>query len=167
MNRVQVPFRDGRAGWFDLDAATDKITEPTIVERDGNSNLVGKISRLRTARANLYRTAKGRWVGHADSRFEFNGPDSWQWLTDVQARDWLIKCDSEEGNRALQQWFPETPEENGPDQGGRPAIGPEVKTRIPEDAIAKAEALAERYGWSRAQTLRHLILTGLDAVDAS
>lgn len=47
----------------------------------------------------------------------------------------------------------------GPGQG-RPAIGPVVKTSIPEDMIERIDAEAKRRGVKRADILREMILNG-------
>jgi hypothetical protein len=44
---------------------------------------------------------------------------------------------------------------------GRPEIGPEVKTRLPESAIAALDEMAGANGISRAEQMRRLILDNL------
>lgn len=53
----------------------------------------------------------------------------------------------------------------GPGQG-RPAIGPVVKTSIPEDMIERIDAEAKRRGVKRADVLREMILDGTSRLPA-
>ncbi len=50
------------------------------------------------------------------------------------------------------------PEPRGP---GRPEIGPLVNVRMRPDMVARLDELAERYGTSRAETVRRLLEDGL------
>lgn len=144
-----------RLGWFDLDAAETVAVEGTYWDGDNHRGIV---SGLQTSRAVLYRTKGGRWVEHCDGRNEFNGPDKWTFLTDDEAREWLIKAEDED---KLQQWFPDTPDESGPNLGGRPAVGPKVEVRLDPDVLAKVDSRATKEGVKRAEMLRRLIVAGL------
>lgn len=141
-----------RLGYFDLDAATHVLEEDTYW--DGNNHR-GKVSGLQTTRADLYRTSGGRWVEHDDASREFNGPNRWSFLTDDEAREWMIKSGGVDAEEALAKWFPDTPEESGPaPQGGRPAIGPTINVAYPRELLDKIEAAADKAGLSRAAWLR-------------
>lgn len=143
-----------RTGHFDLDAATVALEENTCW--DGNNHR-GVISGMQINRAFLYRTAGGRWVEHADHRPEHNGPNVWRFLTDDQAREWMLKSGGEPAEEALAKYFPQVPEEEGPaPKGGRPAVGPTISVAYPRDLLAKIEAAAAAAGVSRAAWLRKI-----------
>lgn len=157
MHRITIYENDGYGdrtivGHFDLDAATHVLEEATAW--DGN-NRVGAISRMQVNRAQLYRTKGGRWVENSDHRPEFDGPNIWRFLTDDEAREWMLKTGGQEAEAALEQWFPDIPEEAGPDpKGGRPAIGPTINVAYPRDLLDKIESAADKAGLSRAAWLR-------------
>lgn len=142
-----------RLGYFDLDAATHILEEDTFW--DGN-NMRGKVSGLQTTRADLYRTAGGRWVEHRDASHEFNGPNRWTFFTDDEAREWMLKSGGTEAEAALEKWFPDTPDESGPGpQGGRPAIdGPPINVQYPRELLDRIDAACKAAKLSRAEWLR-------------
>lgn len=143
-----------RVGHFDLDAVTATLKEDD--HWDGN-NMRGNVSAMQINRAYLYRTAGGRWVEHSDHRPEFNGPNIWRFLTDDEAREWMLKSGDSEADAALKKWFPELPDETGPDpKGGRPAVGPTINVAYPRDLLDKIEAAADKAGLSRAAWLRKI-----------
>ncbi|MFD9004445.1 hypothetical protein ACFV0T_26390 [Streptomyces sp. NPDC059582] len=161
MNRITIYGDDldgngeyPRLGWFDLDSAQHILEEDT---RWNGQNMIGVISGMQINRADLYRTSGGRWVEHQDHRPEFNGPNMWRFLTDEQAREWMLKSGGTEAEKALERWFPETPEEQGPNLGGRPVVGPKLETRVDEAVLAKVDAAAKAAGTSRAAWLRDVI----------
>ena len=159
MNRITIHDADGvRLGYFDLDAATHILEEESYWD---GSNHRGKVSGLQTTRSDLYRTKGGRWVEHCDARREFNGPDRWSFLTDDEARDWVIKSGGDEAESVLAEHFPDAPDESGPSLGGRPTVGPKVETRLAEEDIEKVDQRAKEEGVSRAEMLRRLIVAGL------
>ncbi|MEV8248129.1 CopG family transcriptional regulator [Streptomyces rochei] len=165
MNRITIYSNqmnhDGdydRLGWFDLDAAEHVLEEDS---RWNGQNMVGVISGMQVNRAQLYRTKGGRWVENQDSRPEFNGPNVWRFLTDDEARTWMLKSGGREAEEALEKWFPETPDEEGPNLGGRPMVGPKVETRLDPDTLAKVDERAAKEGVSRAEMLRRLVIAGL------
>lgn len=49
-------------------------------------------------------------------------------------------------------------------RGGRPPIGPAINMRFPEEVLAEIDARAEAEGVKRAEMIRRLVRTGLDAV---
>jgi hypothetical protein len=159
MNRItiystQINDEGGydRLGWFDLDAAEHVLEESS---RWNGQSMIGVISGMQVNRAQLYRTSSGRWVENQDSRPEFNGPNVWRFLTDDQARDWMVKSGGQEAEEALEKWFPDTPDEVGPDpRGGRPAVGPTINVAYPRELLDKIEAAAKKAGLSRAAWLR-------------
>lgn len=159
MNRITV-YSTGlygqpeRLGWFDLDAATHILEEDT---RWDGQNMRGVISGMQINRAQLYRTSGGRWVENQDHSPEFNGPDQWRFLTDDEAREWMIKSGDHGAEKALEKWFPDTPDESGPNLGGRPTVGPKVEFRLDEDVLAKVDASAAEEGVKRSEMLRRIV----------
>ncbi|MFF8590001.1 CopG family transcriptional regulator [Streptomyces sp. NPDC015220] len=161
MNRITIystqPNDQGgydRLGWFDLDAAEHILEEDS---RWDGQNMRGVISGMQINRAQLYRTSSGRWVENQDARPEFNGPDQWRFLTDDEAREWMIKSGDREAEEALEKWFPDTPDESGPNLGGRPTVGPKVEVRLAPEVLAKVDARAAEAGVKRAEMLRRII----------
>lgn len=141
-----------RLGWFDRDAATLVLVENQTW--DGN-NMRGTLSGLQYGRAELYRTSRGRWVDHTDASREYNGPNNWTFLTDDQARDWMMRSGGDDAEGALAKYFPDIPDESGPDpKGGRPAVGHAVSVAYPKDLMASIDAAADRSGLTRAAWLR-------------
>lgn len=165
MNRITIYSTDfneqggyDRLGWFDLDAAEHVLEEDT---RWNGQSMIGVISGMQINRAQLYRTSGGRWVENQDSRPEFNGPNMWRFLTDDEARDWMVKSGGNEAEEALKEWFPDTPDEVGPNLGGRPAVGPKVEVRLDPETLAKVDKRAAAEGVKRAEMLRRIIVAGL------
>ncbi|WP_333757978.1 hypothetical protein [Streptomyces sp. ISBFB 2968] len=160
MTRISFTDPDtGNLSWFDPQAARDAISEG---RNWTGENWIGACSGLRTSQAVLYLTKGGRWIENQDATSEFNGADVYRFLTDEQARAWLIKAadarrDSDEAEAALKQHFPDTPDEEGPNLGGRPMVGPKVETRISPETLEKVEAAAKAAGMSRAAWLRTTI----------
>lgn len=157
MNRITIYGTESgesvRLGWFDLDAATEVLTEDD--SWDGN-NKIGNVSGMQINRAALYRTSGGRWAANADHRPEFNGPNVWEFLTDDEARDWMLRSGGTEADEAIEKWFPETPEEAGPGpQGGRPAVGPAISVAYPRELLDRIDEAAREAGQSRAEWLRN------------
>lgn len=139
-------------GWFDLDATTEHVVEG---ERWDGNNMRGVISRLQLGRAELYRTKGGRWVQHEDASREFNGPNRWTFLSPDEARDWLIRSQATEADELVEKYWPETPEEVGPDpKGGRPAIGPTINVAFQRDLLDRIDETAKNAELSRAAWLR-------------
>lgn len=160
MTRISFTDPDtGNLSWFDPQAARDAISEG---RNWTGENWIGAVSGLQTSRAVLYLTRGGRWVENQDATHEFNGADVYRFLTDDQARAWLMKAadarrDSDEAEAALKRHFPDTPDEEGPNLGGRPVVGPKVETRIAPETLTKVEAAAKAAGMSRAAWLRTTI----------
>lgn len=144
-------------GWFDVDKVVEDIREDTYW--DGNNHR-GVMSKLQCGHERLYRTNKGRWVRYYNARSEFNGPEFYEYLTDEQARDWLLRNNDDESNAAAARYFGETPEEQGP---GRPDLGPPVLIRLGE-LILPVDDWAEQEGISRAEAVRRLVALALDQV---
>jgi hypothetical protein len=160
MTRVNV-YRhdetDGRIldGWFDPDKA-ELIKEGS--RWDGNNN-VGVLSDIPRGVGGeyLYRTAGGRWIRHLNARNYFNGPMTYEFITDEQAREWLVRA--EQDDDVIEQYFGEVEEEHGP---GRPEVGGRITTRFGDDLLARVDALANERGRSRADTIRFLVAQALD-----
>lgn len=152
MTRVNVYSRDPYEektllGWFDTASCVEKIDESTYW--DGNNNR-GVISGGQVGYEMLYRTKGGRWARYYNFTSEYNGPEFYEFLTDDQARDWLIKDGDDE---IVEKYFGELEEERGP---GRPEIGKPIPVRLTEDQRAKVEKLG-RDGESLSATIRRLI----------
>lgn len=165
MSRISVydrsEFGDGRLlGWFDDDKTTEIVHESKAW--DGN-NMRGVMSGLEVGYETLLRTAKGRWVRHYNARNEHNGPEYYEFLTDDQAKEWLVRNNDAESEKILERYFGELEDEAGPSLGGRPEIGPKWEVRLDTDTRAQVEALAEKDGVKRADVLRRLIVAGLAA----
>ena len=165
MNRITIYGNDGaREGHFDLDAATHILEESA---RWNGQNMIGIISGMQINRADLYRTSGGRWVEHQDHRPEFNGPDTWRFLTDDQAREWMLKSGDREAEEALEKWFADTPDEEGPkSKGGRPAVGPTFPVAFPRDLLDRVDAAAKASGLSRAAWLRQVAAAAVGDAEA-
>jgi hypothetical protein len=133
-------------GWFD-DSSAERIEESTYW--DGN-NRRGVVSGLQCGYEELYRTKGGRWVRHYNARSEFNGPEFYEFLTDEQAQEWLLKDGDDD---AVRKYFGEIEEERGP---GRPEIGPAFSVRFPADLLARVDQLAGACGLTRAAWLRQV-----------
>ncbi|WP_416520089.1 CopG family transcriptional regulator [Streptomyces achromogenes] len=153
-----------KLGWFDLDAAEHVLEESS---RWDGQVMRGVISQMQINRAQLYRTKGGRWVENQDSRPEFNGPNRWRFLTDDEARNWMVKSGGTEAEEALEKWFPDTPDEVGPSLGGRPTVGPKVEVRLDHETLAQVDALAAKKDVTRAEMLRRLIVSGLQETNGS
>lgn len=78
------------AGWYDDSTLTEDVSEKA--DWNGN-NHVGRCSGLQTSRQRLLRTKAGRWVRYNDARSEFNGPLKIEFVTDDEAREWLLRND--------------------------------------------------------------------------
>lgn len=134
-------------GYFDPNRS-EQFTEAT--RWDGNTNR-GVISGLQCGHECLHRTAGGRWVRHYDATSEFNGPEFYEFLTDEQAKNWLLR--SEVNDSAIKEFFGTLTDEEGPSVG-RPAIGPAVPVRLPADLRARIDAAAANEGVSVAEWIR-------------
>ena len=96
----------------------------------------------------LYRTAGGRWL--------LNRDDAYRYLTDDEARDWLIR--TEEHEDAIERHFGTPEEERGP---GRPAIGAQVKIAIDPEMLAAVDVAAGSAGVTRSEWVRRAIAATL------
>lgn len=134
-------------GWFNTDNAT-WIAEPT---RWNGSNNIGVMSGLQCGFQGLYRTAGGRWVLHHDASAEYNGPVTYEFLTDSEARDWLIKAGLDE---EIETYFGELEEERGP---GQPPIGSATNVRFTPAQYEALDTYAAAHGMKRAEVLRELV----------
>lgn len=163
MARIHIRQADGRLTWFDDASTTEWLVEGK--RWDGNNHR-GVKSGLQTSRQELLRTKQGRWVVHTDARNEFNGPETYEFLTDDQAREWLMTAEADGGEEVLERYFGEPEEESGPDLGGRPGIGPAFSVRFPEELLSRVDSA--RGSTSRAEWLRvaaELRLSGDPATD--
>lgn len=92
----------------------------------------------------VWLTKSGRWVWTATDRTEY--------LTPEEARGNLTRWGF--GAEATER----IEHRDGP---GRPEIGPEIKTRLPVEAIEQLDAMAATNGVSRAEQMRQIILDGI------
>ncbi|MCX4750883.1 hypothetical protein OG455_41115 [Kitasatospora sp. NBC_01287] len=163
MARITVQQPDGSLGWFNPNVTTAEIPEGK--RWDGNNHR-GVKSGLQIGYSELIRTKQGRWVQHTDARSEFNGPETWEFLADDEARHWLMTADSEEAEEALLKYFGEPDEEAGPNLGGRPEVGKAFSIKFPDDLRERVDTA--RGSTSRAEWLRvaaELRLSGEPATD--
>ena len=138
-------------GWFDP-ARCESFEEGT--RWDGNNN-VGLASGSQWVDETLYRTKAGRWVLNRNATRYHNGPDSYRFLDDGQAQDWLRRAGNDEG---LTKYFGPDEEERGP---GRPAIGAQIKIAMDPDTVARVDAAATTEGISRAEWIRRAVMVAL------
>jgi hypothetical protein len=96
----------------------------------------------------LWRTPAGQWVITRDVH---RGD---HYVSVAAARAWLVR------NRLRDVVATHIDR----DEAGRPEVGPEVKTRLPEDVVAAVDDLAAANGWSRAAALRVLVTDGLSTL---
>lgn len=144
------------AGWFDPGKA-DIYKEGS---RWNGHNHIGILSGIESSVGGeyLYRTAGGRWVRYVNARNYYNGPESYEFLTDEQARTWLIS--SEDNDEVIEKYFGPLEDERGP---GRPEVGKPINWRPGDDLLARVDKRAKERGQSRADTLRELVEAGLSA----
>ncbi len=143
-------------GWFDPDKATENVVEDTYW--DGNNNR-GLLSGLQCGYEELYRTSGGRWVRHYSARNEFNGPEFHEFLTDEQAKTWLLRNHSDD---LVTKYFGEIEEERGP---GRPETvgGQPVNIKLGDLQAAVDRWRVANGGLSRAAAVRELVGKALRA----
>jgi hypothetical protein len=161
---ARTAFNDTRTGalsWFDPEAARLVVEEDTYW--DGN-NRRGNVSGLQCGQSTLYLTQGGRWLENTDATREFNGGDRYTFLTEDEARDWLVKSGDSTANAVLEQHFPDTPEEQGPPLAlGRKRIGPKVEFNLPDSVLAAVDERAKTKGIPRAEMLRQAVEAWLTA----
>lgn len=143
------------AGWFDPRSAVIYGQD----KRWDGSNMVGVITGSQWIDEYLYRTKGGRWVRCNDATRYYNGSCTYEFVTDEQAKDWLLR--SECNDEAVAKYFGEIEEERGP---GRPEIGGAVHVRL-GDLLAKVDSFAADFDtehkMSRADAVRELVKAGL------
>lgn len=148
MARVNVIDPETRelVGWFD-DEKAERFTE----DRWWNgSNWISRATGSQWHHEALYRTAGGRWVLHSWSQYQ-NVPEQYEFISDQQAREWLLKNGHDE---AVERFFGPVEEERGP---GRPEIGPAIQIRLPEEMLSRIDQQAKELGISRAERIRQLL----------
>lgn len=145
------------AGYFYPDKCR-KLVEDT--EWNGHDH-VGVISGSNFIKEYLYRTAGGRWVHRRDESSYNNGDDMYEFYTDGRARDWLLR--SQCNDAAIEEFFGDLEEEQGPPVGGRPAIGPAFSVKFPPALTDAVDAVAKAAGLSRSEQIRRYCEAGLAA----
>lgn len=146
-----------RAGWFDRDSITLTIGEGLVLR---DIDFYGKHSGIEQGYGDeeLLLTSGGRWVRHVDARHYYDGGETWEFLTPDEARTWIIGSGADEAEKILAQYFPGTPDEEGPppvsEKGGRPAVGPAVSVAYPRALLDRIDAAAAREELTRAAWLR-------------
>jgi len=162
-NRINIyisPDEDGfdakaeLAGWFDPRSA---VVFGQDKRWDGN-NMVGVITGSQWIDEYLYRTKGGRWVRCNDATRYHNGSCTYEFVTDAQAKDWLLR--SECNDEAVAKYFGEIEEERGP---GRPEVGPAIHVRLGDDLLGQLDAYASERGLNRAEAVRVLLGEALTA----
>ena len=143
---------DGQLCWADL----TKAEAYADGKRWNGQSMVGINSHGEWIDETLYRTAGGRWLLNTDATRYHSGPDSYRYLTDDEARDWLMRTGEHE--EAVQRHFGEPEEERGP---GRPAIGAQVKIAMDPAILAAVDAAAESAGLSRSEWVRRAVAAAL------
>lgn len=157
-DRIVFTGPDGETCWFNRDKS-ECFQDDTYWN---GHNLIGTNSGSQWIREYLYRTPGGRWVLNRDQTGYHSGPDEYRYITDEQARDWLLKAEGRLDNAAaLQEHFGDVEEERGP---GRPSMGPSktFTVQFPEDLLKRADELAAELGLSRAEWLRRVSESALD-----
>lgn len=134
------------AGWYD----TDRAMEYTEGTRWDGSNHVSLATGRQTEHERLHRTAGGRWVRHSWSQWQ-GSEERHEYITEADAREWLIRCEYPSDAIEEATGLPMPPEL------GRPAVGPQIKVRLPQDVIERVDELAVAAGQSRSEWVRHLV----------
>lgn len=142
-------------GWFDP-AKSEGFEQD---EKWDGSNMVGVMSGSQWIDEHLYRTKGGRWVRNHDATRYCNGPDTYEFLTDEQAKDWLLRSGNHDD--AVERLFGEIEDEKGP---GRPEIGTPVQVRL-GDLLGAVDAYAAECGIKRAEAVRRLVAARLATLD--
>jgi hypothetical protein len=143
-------------GWFD--PATSEAFEQDT-RWDGN-NMVGVITGSQWVDECLYRTKGGKWVRNNNATRYMGGPNTFEFLADDEARDWLLR--SECNDEAIERFFGDVAEEEDR-RPGRPTIGEPVGVRL-GDHLPAIDEFAARAGLKRAAAVRRLAAIGLRAV---
>ena len=149
MTRINVTS-DGYGhvvGWFNIDTATGY---PEGTRWDGR-NKISLATGASSEHQYLYHTAGGRWVVNHWSQWQ-GVPESYRFVTDEEAREWLIRCEYPAAEVEAATGVP-VESERGP---GRPEIGPAFSVRFPADLLARVDAAAEAAHVSRAGWLREV-----------
>jgi hypothetical protein len=124
-------------------------------EWDGE-NMVGVITRSQWIDEYLYRTKRGRWVLHHDATRYHDGPDTYRFVSDTYARNWLLR--SEINDDAIAEYFSPVADERGP---SHLQTGPPVMLRLGE-LLPQVDEAAAASGLTRGEMVRRLIAAGLD-----
>jgi hypothetical protein len=139
-----------RLGWFDP-AKAECFDQDR--RHDGN-NMVGVITHSEWVDEYLYRTSGGKWVLNHDAHRAYNGPDTYAFVTDEEAHDWLLR--SECNDEAVKRFFGDVAEEEDR-RPGRPAIGEAVNIRLGTDLLSMVDRYAAERSISRAEGIRRLV----------
>lgn len=137
------------AGWYDPDKCE---SWDSGTRWDGN-NHVPTVTGSYTEWERLYRTPGGRWVLNHWSRWD-GVAETHRFLADNEARDWLLRAETDETEQAIERYFGPIPDESP--AIGRPSIGDarDIKLLIPVELLARIDAAADSAGMSRAEWLR-------------
>lgn len=135
------------AGWFEWSKAA------RWSDADYNHNGSGGTGRGQA----VMLTAGGRWVLEHWTIWQ-GGTDRYEYITDDEARDWLLRNGEDE---AVRQHFGEVAEEEDR-RGGRPEIGGRITTAIGDERLAVVDSYARSEGIGRAEAVRRLVDAGLE-----
>lgn len=153
MSRINVRGEFGQlAGWFNDSTLRERIDE---ARRWNGNNMIGVISGGQVGYEQLLLTSGRRWVRNSDFTHEFIGPDLYEFLTDEQARTWLLRNETDEHDALVEKYFDAIEAENGPP--GRPEIGGKTILRLGDERQTHVDALAAAAEISRAEMVRTLL----------
>lgn len=135
-------------GWFDPAKAVESTAEATEWnERAGH--MVSLVAGGFEEHEHLYRTPGGRWVLNHWSNWA-GGADTYTFVTDTEAKDWLLRNGSD---GLVEKYFGENPDEAPP---GRPEIGGVVSTRL-GDLLPPLDKWADENDMNRAEAIREAV----------
>lgn len=158
MSRIIITSTDPHTGetvtgWFDPASSTLYRAAREWNGRNRASVITGD----EYADEYLYRTRGGRWVLNRDTTRYDGGGDRYEYVSDAEARDWLVR--SQDNEDALAQWFGPVEEERGP---GRPVVGDQVNIAFPGELLAAVDAAARAAGVSRSEWVRRAAQAALN-----
>lgn len=161
--RTRINVRDlhdgSLQGWFVLESATPYLEQTEYVS---DFEKVSVNTRSEHAHETLYRTKRGQWVLKRWSDYELDNVETYEFVVEEAAKRWLILNDED---AAVEKYFGPMGEEDGPNLGGRPSIGPQVPSfPMPQTLLDRVDQHARDEGISRAEAMRRLMERGLESL---